>query len=288
MTPPLAIRMIYRRQIAKWPAIAVCIVFALINLAIFIALGSESKSHAVVFFMALVSYWILRKEHFINDRKTIGQSDTAAPIDEASDISEVNVTSDDRQKLIDAEPSKSSQLQARFNYRQGLFRIWVLVSLGWAGWFLFGAYEYHQELKPLAAKIKIAEERNSSAEERERIARENASIDEFNLNLEKNRFEIEQRQQNYRKRKMLGQLTEEERANPFSDFAATYTFARQPNIQTPLQILKKLSRQEKEIEDERNQQILIAIGGPVLTLLAAIVCWWLLSWVFAGFRGRKT
>jgi uncharacterized membrane protein YdjX (TVP38/TMEM64 family) len=64
MTPPVITRMVRRRPLGKWPAIAMCAAFAFINIMIFIALGSESKSHAVVFVMAVVSYWILREEDF--------------------------------------------------------------------------------------------------------------------------------------------------------------------------------------------------------------------------------
>jgi hypothetical protein len=65
LTPPLVFRyLIIRKPLSKRWAILVCGLFVIVNLAIFISLGSKSKSHAAVFFIAMVSYWILhRKPH---------------------------------------------------------------------------------------------------------------------------------------------------------------------------------------------------------------------------------
>ena len=63
LTPPLLFRyLIVRRPMSKRWAITVCGLFVVANLAIFIALGSESKTHTAVFLIALVSYWVLRRE----------------------------------------------------------------------------------------------------------------------------------------------------------------------------------------------------------------------------------
>lgn len=63
LTPPLLVRfLIMRRSIAKWPAIAVTVLFWFCNLLIFISLGSESESHIALLVVAWVTYLILRKE----------------------------------------------------------------------------------------------------------------------------------------------------------------------------------------------------------------------------------
>jgi len=50
-----------RRAINKAPAIAIVILLYFLQLALWTSLGSTSKSHAVLFFIAYASYYILRK-----------------------------------------------------------------------------------------------------------------------------------------------------------------------------------------------------------------------------------
>jgi hypothetical protein len=62
LTPPILLRFVFlSRPIGMWPAIAVVFGFAFFNLMLFVALGSQSKSHTVVGLMAFVSFYILRK-----------------------------------------------------------------------------------------------------------------------------------------------------------------------------------------------------------------------------------
>lgn len=62
LLPPVLIRYaIMRRPVSKAEAICACIVFYFVNIFIFVALGSQSKSHAVLILIAFVSYWILRR-----------------------------------------------------------------------------------------------------------------------------------------------------------------------------------------------------------------------------------
>ncbi len=61
LLPPVLIRYLFvKRPLMKWPAIGIAICFWFINISIFIALGSQSKSHFALFLIAYVSYWILR------------------------------------------------------------------------------------------------------------------------------------------------------------------------------------------------------------------------------------
>jgi hypothetical protein len=63
LTPPLLIRYAFlRRPMAKKPAIGTSAFFWLLNIILFIAMGSESKGHAALLLIAYVSYWILRRE----------------------------------------------------------------------------------------------------------------------------------------------------------------------------------------------------------------------------------
>lgn len=63
LTPPLLIRfVIVCRPVGKAPAIGIAFAFLVFNLIVFMALGSQSKSHTALALVALVSYWILRKQ----------------------------------------------------------------------------------------------------------------------------------------------------------------------------------------------------------------------------------
>lgn len=62
LMPPLLIRFVLlKRPMGKGPAVGTCALFLIVNLMIFIALGSESKSHGAVALIAIASYYILRK-----------------------------------------------------------------------------------------------------------------------------------------------------------------------------------------------------------------------------------
>ena len=63
LTPPLVLRfLIIGKPISKAWAISICVLLLIINLAIFIALGSKSKSHSALFLVAIVSFFILNKK----------------------------------------------------------------------------------------------------------------------------------------------------------------------------------------------------------------------------------
>jgi len=58
LSVPVLIRYV---PINKTPAIVIVVILYFIQLFIWIGLGSTSKSHAVLFFIAYVSYYILNK-----------------------------------------------------------------------------------------------------------------------------------------------------------------------------------------------------------------------------------
>ncbi len=61
LTPPCLIRFVFlKRPISKIAAVLTSGLFVVINLVVFILLGSQSKTHAALIFVAWVSYGILR------------------------------------------------------------------------------------------------------------------------------------------------------------------------------------------------------------------------------------
>ena len=252
------------RPIGKWPAIAICSAFAFLNIMIFIALSSENKTHTVVFVMGVVSYWILRKEHFIFDKKNLNdiaerydaaehkaqlQHDVESTNAEIKQNDEVPPTSNEVRKTPKPEKKVAWHSTVRLNYRKGLLRIWALGSIGFASWFLLAAYDQHQDLKPLNAAIEIAEQRNADPKEHAKVAEKNAPI--LKRMYSKKHPKLE------------------------------------PLLRTPLEVLDGLKNQKKRIEAERNEQVQIAIGAPVIFLIVAIILRFMLSWVAAGFRQQR-
>jgi len=62
LSAPVLIRYVFlRRPINKNPAIVIVVILYFIQLFMWIGLGSTSKSHAALFFIAFASYYILRK-----------------------------------------------------------------------------------------------------------------------------------------------------------------------------------------------------------------------------------
>ena len=62
LAPPLLIRFAFvRRPLVKGAAIGLVVLFWFVNIIIFTALGSESKTHGALFLVAVASYYILRR-----------------------------------------------------------------------------------------------------------------------------------------------------------------------------------------------------------------------------------
>ena len=63
LTPPLVIRyVLLKKPIEKGPAIGICAFFWFVNIILFSALGSKSKTHTALTLVAFVSYKLLRKK----------------------------------------------------------------------------------------------------------------------------------------------------------------------------------------------------------------------------------
>jgi hypothetical protein len=82
LAPPLLMRFaIFRRPIEKWWAIGTVGFFWVFNIVLFMALGSQSKSHGAVALIAFASYYILRtgakKKQPLNEKIIATKSDKA-------------------------------------------------------------------------------------------------------------------------------------------------------------------------------------------------------------------
>ncbi len=95
LTPPLVIRyVLLRRPISTWAAIGTCGAFWVINILIFTALGSKSKTHGALVLVALVSYWILRGIRIGSKQKEhLGPSPSEAHTPEIVDLQHINTMS---------------------------------------------------------------------------------------------------------------------------------------------------------------------------------------------------
>ncbi|NMC98223.1 MAG: hypothetical protein GYA62_00680 [Bacteroidales bacterium] len=72
LTPPLILRfLIFKKPLTKYWAKFTCALFLIINITVFVSLGTKSKSHSALVLIALVSYWILHRELQKNDIQNI-------------------------------------------------------------------------------------------------------------------------------------------------------------------------------------------------------------------------
>ncbi len=76
LTPPLLIRYaIIKRPLPKKAAIPLVVLFWFINIIIFTALGSQSKTHAALFLVAWASYYILHRKYATWQKKGVQTND---------------------------------------------------------------------------------------------------------------------------------------------------------------------------------------------------------------------
>jgi len=71
LIPPVIIRyVIVRKPLSKPWAIGVVVFLWMVNIVIFTALGSQSKTHAALFLVAWVSYVILKRKKKLHNTHT--------------------------------------------------------------------------------------------------------------------------------------------------------------------------------------------------------------------------
>ena len=77
LTPPAAVRLIRRKPLAKNTAIVLSAVLYFVNVVLFTAMGSQSKSHTALFIGAFFSYYVFRWQTKTSAAKSVaGQRHT--------------------------------------------------------------------------------------------------------------------------------------------------------------------------------------------------------------------
>jgi hypothetical protein len=154
MTPPILIRTVRRQALARRSAIAICLGLGVVNLGIFIALGSESESHAVVFIMGLVSFWILRKKRFFRDNNSPKQEIVNEDVMPSQQSTESNVPS----QIPSPTENNTSQTPKRISTpRLKKYAAFGAFALSIIGVSIFGVVEYLGYQKELLYKSKQKE-----------------------------------------------------------------------------------------------------------------------------------
>ncbi|MBI5076584.1 MAG: hypothetical protein HZB62_15645 [Nitrospirae bacterium] len=128
---PLIIRFVLlRRPLGKKMAFAVSFVLYVINLAIFIALGSQSKTHAVLFVIAWIAYAILIKQ-----KKETAQKSRVSSRNEYDEWKAKKVSAEQTglNPPVEAEKQETeniniTSLDGRLT---GWKRLWILSSAIW-------------------------------------------------------------------------------------------------------------------------------------------------------------
>lgn len=113
LLPPVLIRFAFlKRPIAKWPAIGISAFFLFCNMALFIALGSKSKTHAALWLIAWISYFVLRREN---------KNPSASPIQSKAEPSPPPTSAPNAAAISDHEISINSRLaELKALYEKGL------------------------------------------------------------------------------------------------------------------------------------------------------------------------
>lgn len=134
LTPPLLIRYAFIKEpMNKGPAIGVCAFLWFLNIILFTALGSQSKTHGALLLVAFASYWILRKK--ASTRLSASQSDSMSEA-LGGDFSTQRLNSDahvteQNKELI--QPPKTGWWRSK---SKG-FRLWIFSSVIWSLLVLF-------------------------------------------------------------------------------------------------------------------------------------------------------
>lgn len=71
--PPALLRLVRRRPLTKAGAVVLCVVLYFVNILIFVALGSENKSHGALAIGALFSYYVFRWQTKASAAKSISE-----------------------------------------------------------------------------------------------------------------------------------------------------------------------------------------------------------------------
>jgi hypothetical protein len=110
LAPPLIIRhLVLKKPMKTWSAIGICFLFWVLNFIFFSALGSQSKSHAALGLVSVVSYWILRQKMTAQEEEHLRvavndvSDDGATPLMEAAMLGRVQQMCDLMSSGADAD-----------------------------------------------------------------------------------------------------------------------------------------------------------------------------------------
>lgn len=136
LAPPVLIRYVFRKEPTdKWPAIGICSLLWLLNVILFTALGSQSKTHGVLALIAYVSYWLLRRPSQKTEVVVFGESTPEKPIASDATASGRTFTEGHRRHL-------------------GWIRLGIVISTAWVlGVGSYALYDYKSLKTDLAAEI---------------------------------------------------------------------------------------------------------------------------------------
>jgi hypothetical protein len=167
LLPPLLIRYAYLKSpLDKKFAMWVVFLFWIFNTFLFIALGSQNKSHLVLAVIAYVSFRILRadnknliltKQPMADAQLEDTQSEVAEPL--ALPDSESNKAPQQTEPIPATEYSEqASAAPKRINWQKGAFRLWLVFTICWGGYFSWAAYDSNQSIKTWVAIIEAKRE----------------------------------------------------------------------------------------------------------------------------------
>jgi len=81
LIPPAVVRLIRRKALAKNTAIALSVVLYFVNVVLFTAMGSESKSHGALLIGAIFSYYVFRWQTKASAAKSVAEQRQALGYD---------------------------------------------------------------------------------------------------------------------------------------------------------------------------------------------------------------
>jgi hypothetical protein len=81
LTPPAVVRLIRRKPLVNPTAIVLSVVLYFVNVILFTAMGSQSKSHTALFVGAIFSYYVFRWQTKASAAKSLAEQRQALGCD---------------------------------------------------------------------------------------------------------------------------------------------------------------------------------------------------------------
>lgn len=111
LTPPLIIRYaVLKRPMDKWPAIGICALFGFLEISLFTAIESQSKTHGAPALVAIISFWILRRKQNLQTTTESPSANSVPPFMEVQDHQKThNLLIKSNPVSYNEKPSKAKQ-----------------------------------------------------------------------------------------------------------------------------------------------------------------------------------